>query len=276
MNDNVQRIKCYIMHNIKQLGDFKAKYIATSGEHTAIIDLDNNIWTFGDNTWGQLGLGDNLYKENLTKIENLKAKQISLSKYHTVILDMENNVWVCGLNKFGQLGLGDSKDRYIPTQIIGLKAHQILAKEEYTLFIDLENNIRVCGRAYTNIPVVKFSGMKVKQISAGHSHIVMIDMKNNVLTYGRGWFGELGLGILDVFGCIDFPKHIALKAQQIFASDNSTVVIDMENNVWAFGHNRYGRLGLGDENDRNIPTKILNIKARKIIMRDYATAIITM
>jgi hypothetical protein len=40
----------------------------------------------------------------------------------------------------------------------------------------------------------------------------------------------------------------------------------MHNNVWSFGDNYWGpgQLGLGDKENRNIPTKISNFIARKI------------
>ena len=51
-----------------------------------------NVWTFGWNIYGKLGLGDNIDKSMLTQIPNLKAKEVSAGGNHTVIIDLENNI----------------------------------------------------------------------------------------------------------------------------------------------------------------------------------------
>ena len=40
------------------------------------------------------------------------------------------------------------------------------------------------------------------------------------------------------------------------------MIIDINNNVWAFGYNEYGQLGLGDNQDRNIPTQIFKYQSK--------------
>jgi hypothetical protein len=50
--------------------------------------MDNNVWAWGENDSGQLGLvGRNRNKP--TPIPGLKAKQIACGAYHTVMIDME-------------------------------------------------------------------------------------------------------------------------------------------------------------------------------------------
>jgi len=57
--------------------------------------------------------------------------------------------------------------------------------------------------------------------------------------------------------------------------------IDLEDNVWVFGYNNYGQLGLGDSagedddtQERHVPVQIPNIKAKKVIAGDNHSAII--
>jgi alpha-tubulin suppressor-like RCC1 family protein len=53
-----------------------------------------NVWTFGNNQYGQLGLA-------IFECRN-KAKQVSAGGDHTIIIDLNDNVWAFGLNNFGQ------------------------------------------------------------------------------------------------------------------------------------------------------------------------------
>src|SRR5690606_35838270 len=48
-NINVPNIMNYI----------KAQQVSCSYNHIGLIDMDNKVWMFGDNEYGELGLGDN-------------------------------------------------------------------------------------------------------------------------------------------------------------------------------------------------------------------------
>jgi alpha-tubulin suppressor-like RCC1 family protein len=66
-----------------------------------VLDSKNDVWVFGLNSYGQLGIGDNAViniSKTPTKIQNLKAKQIYAGGNHTIIIDIENNIWVFGDN----------------------------------------------------------------------------------------------------------------------------------------------------------------------------------
>src|SRR4029079_10784385 len=89
---------------------------------TIIIDLENNIWAMGNNSYGQLGL-NNINNRLIPTIilfhdKPIKAKAISCGYNHTIIIDIENNVWAFGANYSGQLGLNDRNNRFIPTIIL--------------------------------------------------------------------------------------------------------------------------------------------------------------
>ena len=114
--------------------NIKAKAVSCGTNHTMIIDLNNNVWAFGSNNFGQLGLGDNQYRLIPTQIPNIKAKSVSCS-YHTMIIDLNNNVWAFGQNDHGQLGLGDRQDRNIPTQIPNIKAKTSSCGHSNTILI---------------------------------------------------------------------------------------------------------------------------------------------
>ena len=85
--------------------DGKAKHITNNGFHTLFIDSNDDVWSFGKNEHGQLGLGDATERLVPTQIPNIKAKQIACGENHSLILDINDNVWSFGKNISGQLGL---------------------------------------------------------------------------------------------------------------------------------------------------------------------------
>ena len=101
-----------------------------------LIDFEGNLWTFGNNAYGQLGHGDttnvfglNNYGQlghddkgvNTPKIiKTLKdIQQISFGScgYHFFAKNSQNQIFVTGLNDCGQLGTGDTAPTSIPNEI---------------------------------------------------------------------------------------------------------------------------------------------------------------
>ena len=76
--------------------NIKAKKIYTSTANSYIIDLDNNIWSVGNNHYGLLGLGDNKDRSTFTMIPNIKAKKLKVSDTKVFIIDLEYNLYILG------------------------------------------------------------------------------------------------------------------------------------------------------------------------------------
>ena len=74
-----------------RIPNIKAKQVSAGYFHTVIIDLRGNVWVSGLNMDGQLGLGDNNDRRELTQIPNIKAKQVSVSDYHTILIGTKIN-----------------------------------------------------------------------------------------------------------------------------------------------------------------------------------------
>ena len=99
--------------------------------------MNNEVWSFGGNYYGQLGLGDNINRYTPTKIPNIIAKSVSYGNFHTVIIDMNNDIWSFGWNCYGHLGLGDNIYIYIntPTKIPNISAKYVSCGYFHTVII---------------------------------------------------------------------------------------------------------------------------------------------
>ena len=93
--------------------------------HFAALKADGTVWTWGYNTYGQLGVEDNTYKtepmqakysyeleDGTIKTEELTdIIDVAAGYYHTLVSKSDGTVWVTGRNYYGQLGDGTNKDR---------------------------------------------------------------------------------------------------------------------------------------------------------------------
>ena len=285
--------------------DHKAKYVATDGNHIGFIDMENNAWVHGTNEEGELGVGFSTHLVGYQYVQipplissqgyKTKVQQICFGYSYTMLLDTENNIWGSGTNEYGQLGLGNWHSQTRFTQIKGLKAKQIAVgsgeQSSHTVIIDLEDNIWGFGRSGFGqlgqkdndfghpkpiqiIPSNGFNG-KAKQIAAGYVHTLIIDLEDNVWTIGSNSSGQLGFENYNRRFSYHKPQKIGIKAKQIIGCNDHSILIDLEDNVWVFGSNFHGQLGIKDLGCSFIPVQIPNIKAFKIAVGNDSSAIIT-
>ena len=86
--------------------------------HTLIYN-GNELFGFGYNGFGQLGLGDYDDKNIPTLVMTDKTiRKIICGGYHTFILKESGELFAFGDNIYGQLGLDDNDNRDIPTLLI--------------------------------------------------------------------------------------------------------------------------------------------------------------
>jgi alpha-tubulin suppressor-like RCC1 family protein len=133
---------------LTQVLNIKAKFIASGGYHTMIIDMNDNIWACGANDNGQLGLGNNNdQNEIFEQIPDAKAKFIACGRDHTMVIGIDDTIYACGSNKYGKLGLGDYRNRNILTPLPWEKSiiKFISCGSDRTVMIDTHNNVFSCG-----------------------------------------------------------------------------------------------------------------------------------
>lgn len=279
--------------------DFKAKQVSAGGEHTVVIDVNDIVWSFGKGDDGELGLFSEKSRNTPHQVtinrRSFKAKQVSAGYEHTIAIDLDDNVWGFGNNQDGQLGLDgdidDLENKFIPTQLENFKAKQVSAGERHTILIDLNDNVWSFGSSsegqlglgdgefHITTPTQVFFNnkpFKAKQVSTRSTHTVVIDLNDNVWAFGENDSGQLGLG--DNINR-DEPTMIEnLKAKEVSVGSGFTLIIDLDDNVWSFGSNSDGQLGLGNNDDQHTPQQVMlgkkPFKAQQISAGAFHTVVI--
>ena len=94
--------------------------IYAGGTSTFLLTESSQVYVYGANDNGQLGLGDFNNRNTFTLLplpENEYVKTIAGGFFHTFILMESGNVYASGSNKYGQLGLGDIENRHQLTML---------------------------------------------------------------------------------------------------------------------------------------------------------------
>jgi len=90
-------------------------------QHSMCIDKDNHLFVFGDNSYGQLGLGDTSNRNEPIKHPSL-SNIIDISKggNHTFVKTSNNEIFAFGKNHTFQLGIESQEIRSIqePIQVL--------------------------------------------------------------------------------------------------------------------------------------------------------------
>lgn len=86
--------------------------------HTIVLAAGEQVFGFGRNDYGQLGLGHITQRVFGPTIiggaEGKSVYRVSAGCYHTVLIGSDGMLYVFGRNHHGQLGTGDTNERHSP------------------------------------------------------------------------------------------------------------------------------------------------------------------
>ena len=122
--------------------------------HTVLLDENGNVWTAGDNVYGELGrqtsgTEDSKFEKVTDGISGVKITAVAAGSSYTVLLDENGNVWTVGNNLYGALGreTKDTSDNVFgKADLQGAAAAKFIAAGgSTTIVIDTAGNVRTCG-----------------------------------------------------------------------------------------------------------------------------------
>ena len=95
------------------------KMIALGRQYSAAIKTDGTLWTWGENSYGQLG--DNSTTNRSSPVQTVAGGtwiDVNCGRGHTIAIKTDGTLWAWGLNTNGQLGDNSITHRSSPVQII--------------------------------------------------------------------------------------------------------------------------------------------------------------
>lgn len=184
--------------------------------HTCALTQDGNVYCWGGNDYGQLGIGGVLSSFVPTEIQMTGAiagknlVDVSAGYAHTCALASDGTAYCWGFNGHGQLGNGSNFDSDVPVAVSGgLRFTQISAGDEHTCGVAFDDRVYCWGYNQqgqvgngtlfdTNAPTAVIdsgvlSGLSVSKVAAGYRHTCAI-ANGDVYCWGNNDAGQLGNG----------------------------------------------------------------------------------
>jgi alpha-tubulin suppressor-like RCC1 family protein len=228
--------------------------IAAGGAHSAMVAADGTLWTWGDNSYGQLALGD--FKNRLTPQKAGDGyKRVSIDDNLTYATKYDESLWRWGVLRERYTSRGEF-ERHYQAELQPTKMDVGITR--FSRYGD--GMLRVLG-LQTNGDLLNFyfststyaptatNAHDVVEVAGGWSQSYLLK-KDGTLWLTKGYVGEdkprlVGKDFIHIVGAPydDYPKSRAYG-------------IKADGTLWAWGSNTLNQLGDGTNLDRDAPVLI--------------------
>eukprot|EP00727_Mastigamoeba_balamuthi_P013503 m51a1_g8776 putative uvb-resistance 8 (431) ;mRNA; f:177876-179651 len=254
--------------------------VSCGTDHALAVLASGELYTWGDNCHGQLGLGD-LQNRNRPELVSFfagkKITRIACGCHHTIALLDTREVFSWGYNSEGELGLGDTVHRNTPQDIAMFKGKRVseISCGDYhnLLLVGLSGDLFVWGHNSTGklgigagpnqlTPVqnTEFKAMDdcIVSIGCGKGHSAAVLENGELYTWGNNTFGQLGHGdtlARDKPTLVTHFKQPA-KVSMIACGGECTGAMLDNSEFYMWGCNSHGELALGHIKHKTLPQKV--------------------
>lgn len=277
--------------------------------HTVALRQDGTVWAWGGNDRGELGVNNTNTMLQPVQVMGIggvghlsDAVALSANYYQTLALRSDGTVVGWGWNANGELGSGAKLEHY-PAPVLSLmqEARAVAAGGHHSVALKKDGTVWTWGNnadgqlGYATMPtseqlaprqVPSLSG--VVSIAAGYAHTLALKGDGSLWAFGQNVNGELGIGTTAGStgpvrvrnsagtGYIDNVVAMAAAASQNWTPSDPlsycahSLALTGAGDVYAWGSNAWGQLGLGDTADRHLPVIVPGLTGVSAVSAAYA------
>jgi len=234
------------------------------------IKTDGTLWAWGYNDDGQLGLGDTVSRNVPTQIGSATDwATVSGGQWHAVAIKTDGTMYAWGNNGSGQLGLGSWTGVNVPTEVTvggggwstvsagpGFTAAVKANGELWTFGLNGSYQLGLGDTIAKNVPTKVGTATDWATVSAGWGFCAAIKTNGDLWTWGANANGQLGLGDTTVR---TIPTKLTLYGDnwaKVSAGWGFCAAIKTNGDLWTWGSDENGRLGLGGTGDISTPANV--------------------
>jgi alpha-tubulin suppressor-like RCC1 family protein len=198
------------------------KAVAAGDGFTVALRDDGIVWTWGNNTHGQLGDGTTEDRTKPVQVPGLKdVKSVACGRFRTTALKTDGTVWNWGYNWYGELGDGTETHQSSPVQVQSLDS--------------------------------------VEALACGPHHTLVIKSDGTVWGWGYGYKGQLGIrGFSGKTGAVQKVAGLS-NIKAVAAGWNFSLALAQDGSLWAWGRNWYGQFGVESPRASDVPVRVPGI-----------------
>jgi alpha-tubulin suppressor-like RCC1 family protein len=256
---------------------FKARYIACGSYHSVMVLENGSCYTFGDNTYNQLGV--TLASSSSTPvivpgISNVVSA--ACGEYHTLLVRYDGEVLSCGRNNSGQCGVGNTStvtaftsiwtgtelsSKGLSISVDGGTGHSILALDDGTVKVfgtNATGQLGVGPSVASYVTPTTLNGYSAYSVACGKDFSFLL-LKNSavysnaIVAFGNNVYGNMGDSQTNV-ALRWIPNRIyedasTRKLVSSASSSGSTGYIETDGVAYVCGTNADYQLGDGWTND---------------------------
>ncbi|XP_058828794.1 RCC1-like G exchanging factor-like protein [Topomyia yanbarensis] len=267
--------------------------VAAGRAHQLALAVDGTVFALGSNAYGQCGREimkdeDYFHKPVINKIRQLggpadPVKDVDCGQDHSFFLTESGKLYSCGWSDDGQTGQGKfgliSTPALVGGDLQGERIFKVTGSSDTVLALNDKGEVFGWGNTEygqlisdsddnpqinspRHLSFLKDCG-KIVDIAAGGSYCLALNDSGDVFSWG---YGILGFGpevthqprpaLIPpaLFGRNDFNPTSRVRA--IFAGVTHSGAINDQDDLYMWGHNRYGCLGFGHKKDQYFPLKV--------------------
>ena len=169
------------------------------------LKTNGTMWTWGSNSYGQLGIGNKTYQSSPIQIPGTSWSKIT-GCGNLAAIRTDGTLWCWGVNtNYGQLGQNNKTNYSSPRQVPGTTwkdvstspGHVLAVKTDGTIWSWGRNEYGMLGQSNTteySSPKQVGSGTDWDHISAGTYSSYALKTDGQLWVWGRGNSGSLGVG----------------------------------------------------------------------------------
>ena len=117
----------------------KVKQIAGISSHFVILTEDGDVYVWGKNEYGQLGIGNKIDQKDpftlikLPQFAQSKIVEIAAGAKYSIFITENGQLWATGSGKDGQTMLGDENERLIPEKsLVARNVSSVFCGDSFT------------------------------------------------------------------------------------------------------------------------------------------------